>query len=241
MRRLVALSLVVALAGGILAPVARVEPAHAAEVFTVNHPGDEGDFGDGFCDAYPAEGPQCTLRAALFRANATAARDTIRFALPGPVDQVKSIKPETPLPTIVQPVTIDGYTQPGSSRNTLAAGSNAQLRVQLDGTNAAAPFSFANGLRIDARGVLVRGLVINRFSDSGIWIEGAAAAGVRVVGNFLGTDAGGGRDLGNFHGVRVNNGAAATIGGTTPAVRNLISGNNDGGVTLTDGGANTVI
>ena len=34
------------------------------------------------------------------------------------------------------PLVIDGYSQPGSSRNTLAVGDNAVLRIELDGSQA---------------------------------------------------------------------------------------------------------
>jgi hypothetical protein len=50
---------------------------------------------------------------------------------------VKTIKPTLELPTITQPVIIDGYTQPGSRKNTRATGAiNAVLKVQLDGSAA---------------------------------------------------------------------------------------------------------
>jgi hypothetical protein len=48
---------------------------------------------------------------------------------------VQTIIPLTPLPVITRAVTIDAYTQRGASRNTLAAGDNATLLIDLSGEN----------------------------------------------------------------------------------------------------------
>ena len=72
---------------------------------------------------------------------------------------------------------------------------------------------------------MIKGLVINRFGE-GISIDGATV-GNRVEGNFIGTDPTGTLDRGNTDdGVNVFDGASENVvGGTTPAARNLISGN----------------
>ena len=49
--------------------------------------------------------------------------DAITFSIPG--SGVQTISPASPLPTITDPVIIDGYSQPGASPNTLAVGNNA--------------------------------------------------------------------------------------------------------------------
>ena len=84
-----------------------------------------------------------TLREAITSANNDAnvnadvvavgayGTDTIKFNIPGA--GVKTIAPTSTLPAITDPLTIDGYTQPGSSVNTLAVGDNAILRIQLTG------------------------------------------------------------------------------------------------------------
>ena len=52
--------------------------------------------------------------------------------------------------------------------------------------------------------------------------------GSRIEGNYAGTDKSGTKDLGNAEGVLVQNTpAGATIGGTTAASRNVISGNDE--------------
>lgn len=59
-----------------------------------------------------------SLRQAILDANANTGLDTIAFNIPG--SGVHTINLTSALPTITDPVVIDGYTQPGSSANTLA-------------------------------------------------------------------------------------------------------------------------
>ena len=77
----------------------------------------------------------------------------------------------------------------------------------------------------------------------GVHMDGLAAKGNKVVGNYLGTDASGTRDLGNrFAGVYSYKGPDNTIGGTTAAERNVISANDNYGVLIygTDATGNKV-
>ena len=73
------------------------------------------------------------MRAAIQQANATAGADAINFNVPG--TRVKTINVGATgfgtLPTITDPVTINGYTQPGSSPNTKAVGNDAVLKIEL--------------------------------------------------------------------------------------------------------------
>src|SRR3954470_24244218 len=92
----------------------------AGTTFTVDSTGDGTDAnpGDGVCDT-AAAGIECTLRAAIQQANNTstnAGLDTIKFNIPG--SGVKTIAPTSQLPSITDPVVIDGYSQPGASENT---------------------------------------------------------------------------------------------------------------------------
>src|SRR5262249_34719885 len=81
------------------------------------------------------------------------------------------------------PVVIDGYSQPGSSRNTLAVGDNAVLRIELDGSLAG---DGAYGLYLNHTDhCTVAGLDIHSFSGVGISIDGGGGNNV-VVGNFIG-------------------------------------------------------
>jgi parallel beta-helix repeat protein len=61
----------------------------------------------------------------------------------------------------------------------------------------------------------------------------ANATGIKVRGNFLGTDASGTLDFGNANlGVTIVGASGNTVGGTTPEARNLISGNASSGIYL---------
>ena len=82
-----------------------------------------------------------SLRQAILNANSNVGVvDTIVFDIPG--TGTHTIQPTSALPTITDPVIIDGYTQPGASPNTNGPllGSNGILKIELDGTNAGGPF-----------------------------------------------------------------------------------------------------
>ena len=176
----------------------------------------------------------CTLREAILAANSNAAvdacsagigPDTIAFDLPGAGPFTFS--PTSPLPPITEPLTIDGYSQPGASANTLAVGSDAVILIELDGSSAGA----ADGLDFTdagSNGSVVQGLAINGFSGSGI----LAGPGTQVRGNFIGTNVTGTAAASNGIGITVNSPASpvATIGGTAPGDRNVISGNSVRGI-----------
>jgi uncharacterized repeat protein (TIGR03803 family) len=161
-----------------------------------------------------------TLRQAILDANADASPDlvTVGFNIPGA--GVHTIAPLSALPTITRPVTIDGYTQPGTSPNTFANADNAVLLIELSGGSLASP---AYGLWIAANGCTVRGMVINRFTASTAGILVQNSDGHVVEGNFIGTDATGTNALGNESGVLVLSGGLR-VGGSTPAARNVIGG-----------------
>jgi CSLREA domain-containing protein len=217
------------LAALVAASLLFASPAHAATTFTVNNTGDPGD---GNCTA-----GGCTLREAITAANETPGADTINFGISG--SGVKTISPasESGLPQITGPVVIDGYTQPGSKKNTQPTGGlDSVILVELSGINAG---ESASGLTISAPNVVVRGLAINRFSGSGIFI--ISGTGSRIEGNFIGTDPSGTLGRSNADSVDLEGvGGKHIIGGTTPAARNLISGNNGSAVELEDKGGNKV-
>jgi hypothetical protein len=87
-----------------------------------------------------------------------------------------------------------------------------------------------DGLHVSASNTVAKGLAIHSFLDTAIEIEGAATTGVKVKGNFLGTDASG--DLGRGgDGVSIGS-DANTVGGSGPGARNLISDNLRNGVVI---------
>jgi CSLREA domain-containing protein len=137
----------------------------ASATFVVDSTGDEPDnnLADNLCHT---AADTCTLRAAIQRANAISGADTIDFNIPGV--GVHTITPATALPTITDPVTIDGYSQPGASLNTQATGDDAVLLIELAGNGVSGGVS---GLFITAGSSTVRGLVINRWLNSAIDIR----------------------------------------------------------------------
>ncbi len=98
----------------------RVEAQSGVNVFVVDSAADDADLGsDGVCATAFGE---CTLRAAIEEANdvpnGPGGPDEIHFAIPG--SGVHTISPAGVLPPIIDPLVIDGYTQPGARPNTLA-------------------------------------------------------------------------------------------------------------------------
>ncbi|WP_442510878.1 VCBS domain-containing protein [Novipirellula sp. SH528] len=169
---------------------------------------------------------EISLREAIIAANNTAGMDTVSFNIAGA--GVHTIGLLSVLPSITEAITIDGYTQSGSSINTATNGSNAVLQIELDGTNTGAG---ASGLKLVAGsdGSTIRGLAINRFSGSGVEINNSDNN--TIVGNFLGTSVDGTSGQSNVYGVNVTNGANNnTIGGSAAGDRNVISGNTTAGV-----------
>jgi hypothetical protein len=211
----------------------QLEPRCLLATFVVDQVSDMADFdlGDGVADSDAGTpGVQISLRSAIQNANLDAILDNISFNIPGA--GVKSISPTSPLPVISQPVVIDGYTQPGATRNMLGVGSNASILIHLNGQLLLG----GSGLTISAGGSTVRGLSITRFPFQGIEIQGPGNFST-IAGNFIGVPPAGNVDQGNtINGVLINNSAGNLIGGASPGDRNVISGNNSNGVAL--GGAN---
>ncbi len=207
-------------------------PGGPDHIHIVNSVGDESDasLADGICKTINNE---CTLRAAIEQANDTAnlttgggivfdVPDEIRFAIDG--TGVHTIRPQTPLPNVVDAVRIDGYTQSGASPNTLQVGNDAVLLIELDGSLAGVN---ADGLFLNVTGSVILGLVINNFGQDGIQVLGFGES--EIEGNFIGTDPTGTIARGNGNnGIGIRNSASNRIGGTEPAQRNLISGNGTG-------------
>jgi hypothetical protein len=176
-----------------------------------------------------ADGGPGSLRQAILDANANPGLDSIDFNIPAP--GVQTIAPLSPLPVVTDSVIIDGYTQPGSSPNTLPSGDDAVLLIEIDGSSAGVR---TDGLYITGGKSIVRGLVINRFDGNGIVLDENGANWVE--GNFIGTDPRGAISLENGDcGVIVYSSSNNRIGGATPSARNLLSGNGLSGVFLTGG------
>lgn len=207
------LALAMTLGLGLSLNVGPIPVAHAA-AFTVNSTGDAPDInpGDGICDIDDTDfGITCTLRAAIEEANASPGADVIDFDVPG--STLVTIQPSSALPTITDPVTIDG--------------TSGQLhRVVLDGVNAG---QGVVGLRITAGNSTVRGLDIVRFGSDGIVLT--TNGGNVIAYNRIGTTFYNIPNMGNGgYGIFIDNSSSNTIGGTTFTDRNVISGNGLEGI-----------
>jgi hypothetical protein len=206
-----------------------------------------------------------SLRQAIFDANAafngSGVPDRIEFNISG--TGLRTIQSLDVLPTITDPVVIDGYTQPGSSRNTLVAGDDAVLTIELDCSLVPVAANASTGvLHIAAGNSTVTGLVMNRLPGlgmNGIQIDGGG--GNHIDGNFIGTDASGtaiplapgqttpnlaAPSAGNPYGIHIENSTGNWVGlksapGDTPDLgeRNVISGIN-WGVAIANGGNNAI-
>jgi len=154
-----------------------------------------------------------SLRQAITDANAHMGADTIAFDIPGSGVQTINVS-ATNLPGISDPVTIDGTTQPGYAGTPL---------IEIHGSQ-------TSGISITAGSTTFRGLVINNF---GTIILMTGNGGNVIEGCYIGTNAAGtaSASTGNI-GIRMINSDNNTIGGTTPAQRNLISGNQSVGVNV---------
>ncbi|HYB97660.1 MAG TPA: Calx-beta domain-containing protein [Candidatus Limnocylindrales bacterium] len=152
-----------------------------------------------------------SLRNAMTAANATPAFDEIRFNLPA---GQRVITPATSLPVMTTPVDINGTSQPGYAGVPL---------VTLKGTTAG-----GTGLRLVGNLSSVRGLAIHAFA-TGVRMEGALFV---VEANYIGLDSTGAGGAGNTGtGIAVD-GSFGTVGGSTAADRNVISGNGGNGMTI---------
>lgn len=145
------------------------------------------DNNDGACNAQ-----HCSLREAIILANNNgSAADSIRFSILVPIRGTILIQPTTPLPTILHPVTIDGYSQGGSHENDDPVVSNAILRLRLDGSLLG---NGTPGLGVCSSDVTVQGLWITGFKAAGITFGrdntnsscGTSFANWNVYGNFIG-------------------------------------------------------
>ncbi len=191
----------------------------------VSNRGDDGDD-----DGANARLQQGTLRQFVLNSNAIAGVQTSEFQI-GAVGSAQSIGlTGAGFADITDAVVLDAWTQG-------AAGYNGAPLVEVNGVGTSGGYS---GFNITSSGSTIRGFVINRFDGSaGIQISGNDNV---VVGNYLGLNAAGNAALGNANdGIRLSGGALNNrIGGTGTGERNVVSGNNDDGISL-DGASNTLV
>ncbi|HBB94855.1 MAG TPA: hypothetical protein DC054_05640, partial [Blastocatellia bacterium] len=147
----------------------------------------------------------------------------------------------SPLPKIIDPIIIDGATQPGFSGEPL---------IVINGTGLGSSSGGNAGLEITAGNSTVRSLTITGFGsnnrDAAILL---VTNGTNVVeGCYFGTDAKGVRSSGQSggtipraSGVFLRSSSNNLIGGNTVAARNLISGIDGDGIIITGGSTSNSI
>ena len=170
---------------------------------------------DGICGPNGADPLQdCSLLEAIELANSTPEAAVIEFSVSGVILLSDGV-------VIKTPVTLDGTTAPGGAHS-----------VRIDGSETSNNLIVVTGA--DASGSEVRGLVVGQAPGSGIVID-SDAENVRVVGNFIGTNAAGNK-LGNgLDGVVIRGGSKNnSIGGVAPGEGNTIGFNNASGVFIGD-------
>ncbi len=169
-----------------------------------------------------------SLRQAITDANGNPGADTIAFNIAGA--GVHTIAPLTNLPSVTDQVTVDGSTQPGASCDPRT------LLIEIDGENLAANTA-GHGIHLSdgSSGSTVKGLVINRFTATGEG-EGDFTSNLLIYGNtsedtivcnHIGANAAGDTALNDNSGIAAISAGVTniTIGGSTVADRNLVSGN----------------
>ncbi len=181
--------------------------AASADTFSVVNTGDSGPG---------------TLHQAILDANAHPGADVIAFGIPG--TGVQTITLTSPLPVITDPVTIDGYTQPGASPNMNGPGLglNTELTIQVDGWDAGEHGCLA----LATSNSVIKGLSIEYCHDEGIRLAAGPYSGNRIEGCFIGTSTLGVNSWWNGIGILIEGQTDATIGGTSPAAKNLIAANH---------------
>ena len=148
--------------------------------------------------------------------------------------------------TVAERNVISGNDQRGVYVSGAGATSN-NIRGNYIGTNAAGTGAVGNNQGVFIQGgaqdnrvggtAAGAGNVISGNLDDGVRIDGSSTSNNKVQGNIIGLDING-VDLGNADdGVQIHDGASDnTVGGTTSAARNVISGNDDDGVQLSGSG-----
>lgn len=165
-----------------------------------------------------------SLRQAIIDANGSpnldSQPDIINFDIPG--SGTHSIALTSPLPAVTDAVSINGWSQPGFGGTPI---------IELNGADAGS----ANGLTITAPDTTIRGLVINRFSSTGISV--GATSNTWIYGNYIGLDSTGTVGRGNSTGVGLLHATGVLIGSNGDGVndlleRNVIAGNGFDGLDI---------
>jgi len=149
----------------------------------------------------------------------------------------------TGLPSITKANTtidaISGNIGAAFNTNAFGTGLNTTLGVSIDRGAVAATY----GLHVQANNVTISGLGIRNFvsagSGKGIFLDNVTSG--KVAGCYIGVDNDGITATPNDIGVAIAGGSGHTIGGTTAADINVISGNTNYGVKVLGSTGNTML
>ncbi len=164
------------------------------------------------CTAAPGD---CSLRDAILHANATESIDAIDFAVAGTIEVAEG----EALPSLSEPVRIDGTSAPGYIDAPVVTVDGARL----EGTTEGAP---ETGLQVQSEGVVIEGLALVAFEAGIVLGEGH----IGLCGDYLGTDASGAAGKPNQIGVRVAVGTELNSVGAGCSEPNVISNNREYGI-----------
>jgi CSLREA domain-containing protein len=170
-------------------------------------------------------GATCSLREALEVADESKALDTIDFA----ESAEGTIKPHTNLPTITEPVDIDGTSAPGYAGRPL---------VMIDGTEAVSRSGGEGGLELieglvtagEGGGSVIQGLAIGGY-EYGVYFN--APGGSRLCASWVGVALDGQALANTKVGVepgQASSGSQIGVGCPSGAAPNVISGNGEWGI-----------
>lgn len=173
-------------------------------------------------------GATCTLRQALTAAANNAGADTVAFNIPGAGPH--RIVIASTLPS-ANNVTVNGYTQPGAAANTDPLASNAVLRIIID----AGSLPAANiAISLTGGGVLRGVSFIAPPSNVGVDVGTGS-----VSGCWFNVEPDGVTTALNGAPLRLAASQTATVGGATPADRNVFAASGAATSTIIAGNTGT--
>ena len=181
-----------------------------------------------------------SLRQAIIDGNTSSPPVTINFAIQPFDGTVKTIAPQSTLPTISNSFTINGFSQSGSSlgENPGTLTNNPVLLIALDGSLLGA--GVATGLTFTVAGS-VQGLTVQNFNGVGMSVtNGVTLSENAISNNLVGVECSG--DTNSFTGnvFVLNSTAIQLLGSFNTLTANVVTNNNGDGVAIL-GGNNSVI
>jgi hypothetical protein len=171
-----------------------------------------------------------TLRQAILEANLTTTEETINFNISGGCPRIISLS--TLLPTITSSLTIDGFTQPGSSANTGTNTDNSVHCVVLVGES-------TRTLQLSPAAdeeITIRGLAFYRSTDTAIDANGSGK--VNIEGNTFNTGVSLIEPNVPAYGIKISGSVNAIVGGLDISSRNVIGRASVAGIQSVGGGPN---